>query len=139
VLQQCTPEGGRRQKRGSIRLRRQLRRHKRTGMPHIRKDRGQADLRRVETGTSPQYRIKSYIRYRVDVRISDDRALKVARALTPGDPLHLGMTEEHKIEGCGGSRTTQYGPVHCMVWEGGAVRLLPIPICDFRMLPPWSM
>ncbi|MEA1868420.1 MAG: hypothetical protein U9N19_10050 [Thermodesulfobacteriota bacterium] len=54
-------------------------------MPHIRKDRGQADLRRVETGTSSQHRIKSYIRYRVDVRISDDRALKVAR-VHPGRP-----------------------------------------------------
>jgi hypothetical protein len=58
---------------------------RRTGMPRIRKDRGQADLRRVETGTSPQHRIKSYIRYRVDVRISDDRTLKVARA-HPGRP-----------------------------------------------------
>jgi hypothetical protein len=56
-----------------------------TSMPRIRKDRGQADLRWVETGTSPQHRIKSYVRYRVDVRISDDRALKVARA-HPGRP-----------------------------------------------------
>ncbi len=27
------------------------------------------------------------------------------------------------------SRTAQYGPVCCVVWEGGVVRLLPIPIC----------
>ena len=26
------------------------------------------------------------------------------------------------------SRTAQYGPVCCVVWEGGVVRLLPIPI-----------
>ncbi len=28
------------------------------------------------------------------------------------------------------SRIAQYGPVCCVVWEGGAVRLPPIPIGD---------
>jgi len=44
----------------------------------VPKNRGKADLRRGETGTSPQHRIKSYILHRVELRISDDRALKVA-------------------------------------------------------------
>ena len=50
---------------------------RRTGMPRTREGRGQADLRRGETGTSPQHRIKSYIRHMAKPRISDDRALKV--------------------------------------------------------------
>ena len=53
---------------------------RRTGMPRARKGRGQADLRRGKTGTSPQHRTKSPIRHRVELRISDDRALKVAGA-----------------------------------------------------------
>ncbi|MBC2764343.1 MAG: hypothetical protein HF970_13600 [ANME-2 cluster archaeon] len=30
------------------------------------------------------------------------------------------------------SRIAQYGPVCCVVWEGGAARLLPIPIAGKR-------
>jgi len=30
------------------------------------------------------------------------------------------------------ARTALYGPVRRVVWEGGAVRLLPIPIVDFN-------
>jgi len=33
------------------------------------------------------------------------------------------------------SRIAQYGPVCCVVWEGGAVRLLPIPICGVFDIP----
>ena len=58
---------------------------RRTGMPRTRKGRGQADLRRGKTGTSPQHRTKSPIRHMVELRISDDRALKVAGAY-PGRP-----------------------------------------------------
>ena len=61
---------------------------RRTGMPRIRKGRGQVDLRLSKTGTSPQHRIKSYIRHVVELSISNDRALKVAES-TPGDPLRL--------------------------------------------------
>ena len=50
---------------------------RRTGMPRTRKGRGQADLRRGKAGTSPQHRTKSSIRHMVELRISDDRALKV--------------------------------------------------------------
>ena len=46
-------------------------------------------MRRGTTGTSPQHRTKSSIRYMDNLRISDDRALKVAE-FTPGGPLHLG-------------------------------------------------
>ena len=42
-------------------------------------------MRRGTTGTSPQHRIKSSIRYMDNLRISDDRALKVAGA-HPGRP-----------------------------------------------------
>ena len=49
-------------------------------MPRTFKGRGQADLRLGEAGTSPQHRIKSYIRYMVEPSISDNRALKVAVA-----------------------------------------------------------
>ena len=63
---------------------------RRTGMPRIRKDGGQADLRRGKVGTSPQHRIKSYICLAIS-RISDDRALKVA-GNTPGG-LHGVLTE----------------------------------------------
>ena len=59
---------------------------RRTGMPRSRKGRGQADLRRGKTGTSPQHRTKSPIRHMVELRISDDRALKVAGAY-PGRPV----------------------------------------------------
>lgn len=58
---------------------------RRTGMPRIRKGRGQADLRRGKAGTSPQHRTKSSIRHKAESRISDDRALKVAGAY-PGRP-----------------------------------------------------
>ena len=58
---------------------------RRTGMPRTQAGRGQADLRRVEAGTSPQHRIKSSIRCMADIRISDDRALKVA-VVHPGRP-----------------------------------------------------
>ena len=54
---------------------------RRTGMPRTRKGRGQADLRRGKAGTSPQHRIKSPIRHMVELRISDDRTLKVAGSL----------------------------------------------------------
>jgi len=59
---------------------------RRTGMPRTRKGRGQADLRRDKTRTSPQHRTKSSIRHMVELRISDDRALKVADAY-PGRPV----------------------------------------------------
>jgi len=59
---------------------------RRTGMSRTRKGRGQADLRRGKTGTSPQHRTKSPIRHMVELRISDDRALKVAGAY-PGRPV----------------------------------------------------
>ena len=59
---------------------------RRTGMPRTRKGRGQADLRRGKTGTSPQHRTKPPIRHMVELRISDDRALKVAGAY-PGRPV----------------------------------------------------
>ena len=53
VCQQCTPEGGRRQKRGSTNR----------YAPH-RKVEGR-QMRRGTTGTNPQHRIKSSIRYMV--------------------------------------------------------------------------
>jgi len=37
-------------------------------------------MRLGEIGTSPQHRIKSYIRHMVEPSISDNRALKVAEA-----------------------------------------------------------
>lgn len=74
MLQRCTPEGGRRQKRGSTYR----------YAPHP-KGGGQADLRRGETGTSLQHKTKAYIRHMTEPRISDDRALKVAGA-HPGRP-----------------------------------------------------
>ena len=55
-------------------------------MLRTRKGGGQADLRRGETGTSPQHRIKSSIRHMVELRISDNRALKVAEEY-PGRPV----------------------------------------------------
>lgn len=55
-------------------------------MPRTRKGGGQADLRRGEIGTSPQHRIKSSIRHMVELRISDNRALKVA-VERPGRPV----------------------------------------------------
>ena len=32
------------------------------------------------------------------------------------------------------SRTVVYGPVRTVVWEGGAARLLPIPICVLNII-----
>ena len=46
-------------------------------------------MRRDAIGTSPQHRTKSSIRHD-PLRISDDRALKVAE-FTPGGPLRLGV------------------------------------------------
>ena len=59
---------------------------RRTGMPRTRKGRGQADLRRGKAGASLQHKTKPYIRHMVELRISDDRALKVADAY-PGRPV----------------------------------------------------
>ncbi len=59
-------------------------------------------MRRGTTGTSPQHRIKSSIRYMDNLRIFDDRALKVAE-FTPGGPLHLGyLSYEFAGEGITG-------------------------------------
>ena len=64
----------------------------------VPKGRGQADLRRGKTGTSPQHRIKSYILHMVELRISDDRALKVAE-ITPGDlPYRPGASRARQID-----------------------------------------
>jgi hypothetical protein len=82
VLQQCAPEGSRRQKRGSTYR----------YAPHPEGG-GQADLRRGKAGTSPQHRTKSYIRHMDEPRISDDRALKVAAA-------HPGRSHASRIAGC---------------------------------------
>jgi hypothetical protein len=52
---------------------------RRTGMrPVPERVEGQADLRRDKAGTSLQHKTKSSIRHMAELRISDDRALKVA-------------------------------------------------------------
>jgi len=70
---------------------------RRTGMPRT-KGIGQADLRRGETGTNPQHRIKSYILHMVELRISDDRALKVAGIIPGGLPYRPGASRARQID-----------------------------------------
>jgi hypothetical protein len=50
-------------------------------------------MRRGTAGTSPQHRTKSSIRYMDNLRISDDRALKVAE-------VHPGKPHASRIAGC---------------------------------------
>ena len=53
-----------------------------------------------------------------------DAEIPVAfRSLRPSRPIVLSVSVLT-------SRTALYGPVCSVVWEGGAVRLLPIPMCD---------
>jgi hypothetical protein len=79
---------------------------RRTGMPRTRKGRGQADLRRGKAGTSPQHRTKSPIRHMVELRISDDRALKVA-GVYPGRPAASRWGWRLKITGNRDNRSTK--------------------------------
>ena len=63
------PEGSLRQERGLT--------HR--NAPYLIRVEGR-QMRLGEAGTSPQHRIKSYIRHMVEPSISDNRALKVAEA-----------------------------------------------------------
>jgi hypothetical protein len=63
-------------------------------------------MRRGTAGTSPQHRTKSSIRHMDNLRISDDRALKVAE-VHPGKPHASRIAGCSKITGIGGSRSSQ--------------------------------
>ena len=65
-------------------------------------------MRRGKVGTSPQHRIKSYIRHMAEPRISDSRALKVAGAY-PGRPhvsrWDLPLEKDRNIGKTGGTKS----------------------------------